>query len=298
MGKIVLYENAGCLTYPERNTMYSPSNIYPEYLWQGEIAEKENKVYETVRSTFILAELDKQHIGMKEWNPLGEYISPGDIVLLKPNWVENKNKKHIDDTLQSLVTNPAVVRAVLDYTLIALRGEGEIYIGDAPMQGCDIQNLFDIIGYNELFDFYEKHKINIHVIDMRKYYVQDKYNGVFSAPIANGNSMGGVVVDVNEESLHHEKAGLNLKYKVEDYPQLLTKKYHSDEKHRYEVSRIPLMADVIINLPKPKTHRLTGMTGACKNFVGITYEKASLPHRADGDKEKAIISGAKLMIFL
>ena len=71
------------------------NNIYPEYLWQGEIAEKENKVYETVRSTFILAELDKQHIGMKEWNPLGEYISPGDTVLLKPNWVENKNKKHI-----------------------------------------------------------------------------------------------------------------------------------------------------------------------------------------------------------
>lgn len=42
---------------------------------------------------------------------------------------------------------------------------------------------------------------------------------------------------------------------------------------------------MVINIPKPKTHRLAGITGAMKNFVGITYEKASLPHRAIGDKE-------------
>lgn len=286
MSKIVLYEDAACHTYPERGgANYSPNDRYPEYPWPEEIAAKENRVYDSIRNVFILAGLDAEHSGEKGWNPLGEYITPGDTVLLKPNWVENKNKRHIDDSLQSLVTNPAVVRAVLDYVWIALKGTGKVYIGDAPMQGCDIENLFEVAGYRELFQFYRDRGIDLRVADLRKYSVQDKYNGVFTEPHMNEDTFGGIVVDIGPRSLHYEKESLNPRYKVEDYPQTLTQEYHSNGHHRYEVNRLPLMADVIINLPKPKTHRLAGFTGACKNFVGITYEKASLPHRADDDRE-------------
>lgn len=285
MSKIVLYEDAACHTYPERGTGYSPSDRYPEYPWPEEIASKENRVYDSIRNVFILAGLDIEHCGEKKWNPLGEYIMPGDTVLLKPNWVENKNKRHIDDSLQSMVTNVTVVRAVLDYVWIALKGTGEIYIGDAPMQGCDIENLFEIAGYQELFRFYRDRGVDLRFADLRKYSVQDKYNGVFTEPRMNEDTFGGTVVDVGSQSLHYEKELLKPRYKVEDYPQTLTQDYHSNGHHRYEVNRLPLMADVIINLPKPKTHRLAGFTGACKNFVGITYEKASLPHRADDDRE-------------
>ena len=44
-------------------------------------------------------------------------------------------------------------------------------------------------------------------------------------------------------------------------------------------------SDVMISLPKLKTHRKAGMTGALKNLVGINGSKAFLPHhRAGGSK--------------
>lgn len=45
-------------------------------------------------------------------------------------------------------------------------------------------------------------------------------------------------------------------------------------------------ADVIINIPKPKCHRLAGMTAALKNMVGVIYDKNSLPHRKIGSVEE------------
>ena len=41
-------------------------------------------------------------------------------------------------------------------------------------------------------------------------------------------------------------------------------------------------ADVIINLPKPKTHRLAGITGAMKNMIGCNTMKEYLPHHSMG----------------
>ena len=37
----------------------------------------------------------------------------------------------------------------------------------------------------------------------------------------------------------------------------------------YCISEACLEADVIINLPKPKTHRKAGFTGALKNMIGV-----------------------------
>src|ERR1022692_1434372 len=48
--------------------------------------------------------------------------------------------------------------------------------------------------------------------------------------------------------------------------------------HRYAVGNTVLSADVILNVPKLKTHMKTGMTGALKNFVGIVGSKDFLPH--------------------
>lgn len=283
---IVLNYNESNVSYPHRDTKYSPSIRHPEYAYT-EISKTKNSTYEMVRDTFILAGLDTEHLGTAEWNPLGKYIKEGDSVLIKPNWVENKNKHPgVDDELTCLVTNPAVVRAVLDYVLIALNGTGTVYLADAPMQGCDLQDMFSKAGYNELFDFYKQNGIKLHIVDLRKYSVKDKYNGVFSAPQMTKDSPGSKMVDLGSKSLHSQKDTQHPKYKVEDYPVELTNRYHSEGKHEYEVNALPLLADVIINMPKPKTHRLAGITAACKNFVGITYEKACLPHRVDGDAER------------
>ena len=83
--------------------------------------------------------------------------------------------------------------------------------------------------------------------------------------------------------------GVNARFGVTDYSSANTNDHHRGA-HRYLVSNTVLSADVILNVPKLKTHMKTGMTGALKNFVGIVGSKDFLPHfrtgspRAGGDE--------------
>lgn len=52
-------------------------------------------------------------------------------------------------------------------------------------------------------------------------------------------------------------------------------------------------ADVIINMPKPKTHRKAGITASLKNIVGISSRKEYLPHHTNG----AIIEGGDEYLY-
>lgn len=273
-------------SYPLSSHGFSPDIFYPEYPWNKDTISKEsNHVYRMVRKCFETAGYDRNHFGTDAWNPLGEFITSGDTVLIKPNWVEHKNKNaDVHDNLACMVTQPAVVRAVIDYVAIALNGSGTIVIGDAPMQGCDLQKMFEITGYDKLFSFYHG-KIDLQVADLRKYSVSTKVNGVYSKPVMTENNAGCIRVNLGKHSMHAEKDMFEPEYKVSDYMQSQTREYHNAGKHDYEINRLALQADVIINVPKPKTHRLAGMTAAVKNFVGITYDKACLPHRIEKDKQ-------------
>ena len=286
MSRVVLSEGDINTSYPSRVYGYSPSEYYPEYPWpDSTIAKEPNKVYPLVRECIHKMQYDETHYGKPEWNPFGDFIKPGQTVLVKPNWVENKNSnKKVDDHLDCLVTNPSVVRVIVDYVAIALKGKGRIIIADAPMQQCNLDEVFRIAGYNELFEFYKLQNLRFETADLRKYHVEEVAHHVYTETIATENSEG-VIVNMGSLSLHAEKDDNNPQYKVSEYELTNTASYHQGTKHSYEVNKLSLEADVIINVPKCKTHRLAGMTAACKNFVGITYEKASLPHRILGDKK-------------
>ena len=73
---------------------------------------------------------DSARLGSPEWNPLGELISPRQTVFIKPNLVDHKHR--FDGDVWSVITHPSVLRAVIDYVLIALEGEGRLIIGDNP----------------------------------------------------------------------------------------------------------------------------------------------------------------------
>src|SRR5687768_999872 len=59
-------------------------------------------------------------------------------------------------------------------------------------------------------------------------------------------------------------------------------KTHGKGRHRYLVAKDVLDADVVINLPKLKTHRKAGITCALKNLIGINGNKEFLPHHRLG----------------
>lgn len=281
-----IYIEVGSRNYPSSEDSYSPSSNYPEYPFSvSTLSANKNIVYDMVRNCLIGLKLDEENFGSSKWNPFKDLIAVGDTVILKPNWVMHKNGNIAvkDHDLDCLVTHPSLVRAISDYCIIALKGTGKIIIGDAPMQGCDLQQLFDITGYNEVEEFYKQMNKEICFYDFREYRSIFDRNKVIVGKEYTGQNC--VDVELGNDSMHYTHQS-KKKYQVSDYEKEITNNYHHNEKHGYSINKNILKADVVINICKPKCHRLAGITGALKNIVGITYNKACLPHRTIGSREE------------
>lgn len=285
MNKVYIEWKEGA-KYPKPADDFSPSEQYPEYVWRDDIASSANTVYDMVRNTLRGFDLDRDNYGKQEWNPLKSYMSPGNTVLIKPNFVMhyNENRKVKKNSMECLVTHASVIRAVCDYCVIALKGKGRIIIGDAPMQDCDFNRLVKKMHYDRLLDFYQKRGISISLVDFREY--ESRYNKsavIIGRRFSNEES---VMVDIGKESAHYSSGRNEKSFCVSDYDANDMKRYHDQEKHLYAINKRVLEADSIINLCKPKCHRLAGMTASMKNCIGIVFNKACLPHRTIGSAEE------------
>lgn len=283
-GRIIMNNNvyiqvAYGADYPKES--FNPSKLYPEYRYGETFVQKhDNMIYAMVRECLIGYGLDAEHLGTPNWNPLSEYIKPGDQVLIKPNWVMHFNGSgDYQNAMECLVTHPSCLRAICDYCLIALKGTGRVIIGDAPMQDCDLPILLDRMKYNNLLDFYHSQNENVIFMDFRKYQSIFNRNKVIVDKIYQRGE--GINVDIGNLSCHEHRVGKRI-YQVDNYDRNETKEYHQNNKHIYSINKDVLESDVIINFCKPKSHRLAGFTAAMKNMVGIAYNKASLPHRVEG----------------
>ena len=266
--------------YPNKTGLFRPSKEYPEYIL-GDLSEEENHVYDAIRESFHQLNLDDENYGTKDWNPMGTVVNPGDYVLIKPNMVMDINRSEKGDE-NSLYTNPSVVAAVIDYVIIAMKGEGKIVVGDAPMQECDFERLITQSGYKNLIEYYKNKKIDIELVDFRELSSIVK-NGVHIASI-NENAKG-KVIDLGCDSDFYGESDENIKnMRITNYDPNIMPEHHNHNRHEYYISEYALNADVIINMPKPKCHRKAGMTSALKNFVGLNVRKEYLPHHTKGAK--------------
>ncbi|WP_270847829.1 DUF362 domain-containing protein [Candidatus Collinsella stercoripullorum] len=260
---------------------WNPDEAYPEYPFHGALSQK-NDVYRMVRASLKGLGLDSINYGAPCWNPIGDLVKPGQTILIKPNWVIDVNRAHpgSQSGMECLVTHPSIIRAVCDYCLIALKGKGRIVIGDAPVQDCNLDALFDVMGYPRLLQFYKGLGYqNISFEDFRAYRSHMNRMRVIDGRVSVNE---GVEIDLGENSAQRDD--LNGHYvQVANYDRRITTAYHSAGRHVYSISKAALDADLVINLPKPKSHRLAGMTGAMKNLIGIACDKETLPHRMSGD---------------
>jgi len=266
-----------CFEYPQRVQEFHPSVRYPEYT--GVLSEKENKIYDGVREALHLLGLDEMHYGTADWNPLGEFVKPGMVVLIKPNLVVDSNS-HPGGGTDCLYTQPAVVAPVIDYVLLALQGNGRVVIGDAPMQRCNFDKLTKESGYRDLVEWYVAQGVDISLVDFRGVTCQTE-KGVNISKEREG--ICGKIIDLGKDS---EFADANqeelMRMRVTNYDPRLLYAHHQEGRHEYEISEYILDADVIINMPKPKTHRKAGVTISLKNFVGANVRKEFLPHHTNG----------------
>ena len=174
MNKVSIVTNEQA-DYPDKETVFRPSVAYPEYLFPSDLMSEENHVYEMIRDGLFMLGLDKENYGTKEWNPLGDYVHPGDNVLIKPNLVLHFNS--CGGGTDCLYTHPSLVAAIIDYVLIALKGKGKIVVGDAPLQECVFDTLVEDSGYGLLVDYYCKKGIDISLVDYRNVKTQER-NGL------------------------------------------------------------------------------------------------------------------------
>ena len=267
--------------YPAHTYAYAPSKAYPEY--RGEqISPEENHVYEMVREGFLALHMDETHAGKPEWNPLGEVIRPGDTVLLKPNFVMHQNPA---GGTECLLTHPSVLRAVLDYVLIAAGDKGKVIVGDAPVQSCDFDLLLKNAHYDVLEELYGARLFGGGFHDFRNTIVTYAKQGVLLPKENKRNPFDCKTVRTDEDSAFYGLEEERLKrLRITNYRHDAVYDHHHGNRHEYLISDALLSADVVINLPKPKTHRKAGLTGAMKNMIGINASKEYLPHHTTGDR--------------
>lgn len=266
MNKETVYIKNTIDTY--NNKKFNPSLKYSELSNIDINIDSDERIYEDIRKLLKQMQLDKENIDTSKWNPFKDFIKKGDNVLIKPNLVMHENRV---GTVNCMITNFSLIRPIIDYVILALEGTGSIIVGDAPVQDCDFEKLKKINNLEKNINEYMNIYSNIKLMDFRK----------------NQNAeVECVTVKINEKSSFSELDNMEKEYSITNYDLKLMNAHHTGTTHEYIVPKDVLNADVIINMPKPKTHRKAGMTACMKNFVGINGNKECLPHHRTGGPNK------------
>ena len=67
--------------------------------------------------------------------------------------------------MDGLITHPALIRVVVDYIVIALKGEGTIILGDAPIQSADFSSIVQNLHLDKLKSLVEENSSVSFVIE-------------------------------------------------------------------------------------------------------------------------------------
>jgi uncharacterized protein (DUF362 family) len=218
-----------------------------------------------------------------EWSevgrgPFGSAIPRGVRVVVKPNWVLHENRGPWG--LGPLVTDPGLIQAVVEGVLAA--GPARVVVGDAPLQGCDLERLLGDTGLDRwAADLQTREPAFEGVRDFRRTTCEFRY-GVRVAREDQQPESDFVLFDLGAESLLEPITDARGSFRVTQYDPRELRKTHAPGRHRYLVARAIVEADVVVNVPKLKTHCKAGITSALKNLVGINGNKEFLPHHRIG----------------
>jgi len=196
-------------------------------------------------------------------------------VLLKPNWVLH-SIRYADRFCMR--TNDSFVIAVLG--IILEMGPSAVIIGDAPVQGCKWDIVISESFKDSLNRLSSEYGIPVWIRDFRRrtYSVIDNKPRTDVRPLSDY-----VIFDIGDKSMLEPVTESGpTKFRVTNYDPDRMSLAHSTGMHKYCIARELFEADLIISLPKIKTHQKTGLTGALKNIVGINGDKDFLPHHRIG----------------
>ena len=255
-------------------------------------------VLQAVTGCLKLAGLDAGRSSRKTWNPLGELIRPGETVLLKPNLVKEDHPTD-DEGWKYVLTHGSLISAVAHYVVRALEGRGLILLADAPQTDSSFEKICQRLNLHEIAEHYRSSTLDFEILDLRK----EEWENVDEVIVARrpipGDPAGYACFDLAEmsEFMGHNGAG---RYYGADYDAGEVNRHHSNGRHEYLISKSAMQADVIISLPKLKTHKKAGITASLKNAIGLNGDKNWLPHHteaggADPGDERPVTSRKQMV---
>lgn len=292
--KVGLIHNPDARNY-EIKIPFNPPKTYKELEKFDFKTDSNNKIYDMIRELLKLLNMDKDHINTMGWNPFSEIIKNGDMVLIKPNFVKHFHPLGKKGVL-SQITHASILRPIIDYVILALNGSGKVVIADTPLDKADFDKIIQINLTADLINFYKNDLgIKIDLYDLRSYKLVETrkgYDKKYTEKLM-GPPGGFIKIDLKNQS---ELSELDNKYT--DYYTLAdssidkldiinrkkgkTNNFHFLDKHIYKIPKIVLDSDVIISVPKLKTHKMAGVSLNLKNMIGIC-EKIYLPHHRRGN---------------
>ena len=186
-------------------------------------------------------------------NPLQSIIKPGNTVLIKPNLID-----HIPGTY----TRPEVVMPIIDMAVAA--GAGKIYIADAGINFFETEQTLASTRYSEMARFLqgENTAIKIEAVNLNRL---PRWRWI---SLGEDSSFYDSGYRDDEVGFDRGKSLLNHKYYWT--ADCLGKSPNGKPLGWYAISDIVLDADVVINMPKMKTHWTMIVTLSLKNIVGCT----------------------------
>jgi uncharacterized protein (DUF362 family) len=246
---------------------------YPELMSRDRITT----AIATLRQLLLSARMDVDEFGNERWNPLAAIVPEGARVLLKPNWVRDPVPSHDDG--QSLVTHTHVIDAILAY--LSKVPDCRVIIGDAPIQGCNFDRLLQLNGIPEMLARRAGQFRSLKVVDFRKTVLNSRSVHGRTCRSSRADDLY-VLFDLGSKSYLEEITRKDTHFRVTMYNPDYLARTHAPGRHQYLIAKEVLEADVVINLPKLKTHKKACLTGGLKNMVGINGHKEYLPHHRMG----------------
>jgi len=206
---------------------------------------------------------------LEELEPPDELLEPGDRVLVKPNWALELAPEETDPDWEHKITHPAIIEATVRWAAKQLNGNGSITIADCPRVETPFETIDALTGLSQIpgrcaADF---PGVIFTLADFR----------TTGGTSPKGDPTGTTQVALGDAS---EFEGVRLP------------KAFAAAGKAYSFCKSALAADVIVNLPKLKTHSKLGMTGALHNVLGLLDDRSALPmnplaaDEADADLEE------------
>jgi uncharacterized protein (DUF362 family) len=196
-------------------------------------------------------------------------------ILLKPNWVTHSKKKSDNICLR---THDNFLLAALE--IILEKKPSKVIIGDAPIQGCSWDKMIEQTFYKKIKELSTQYSVPIEIKDFRRRVFDPSQND----PVAERTPITEYVIfDLGKDSFL-EPISVNQKniFRVTNYNPDRLAESHTLGTHKYCITKELFDVDIVISLPKIKTHQKTGITGALKNLVGVNGDKDYLPHHRIG----------------